>query len=105
MSVDLRTTYLGLELRNPLVASASPLTGQLDILHQMEEAGVAAVVMPSLFEEQLERDELAVRRYFEHGMNAFAETLSGLSELDLYNTGPSNYLREIKRAKQCFRSR
>ncbi len=102
MSVDLRTTYLGLELRNPLVASASPLTGQLDILHQMEEAGVAAVVMPSLFEEQLERDELAVRRYFEHGMNAFAETLSGLSELDLYNTGPSNYLREIKRAKQAL---
>jgi dihydroorotate dehydrogenase (fumarate) len=100
MSVDLRTTYLGLELRNPLVASASTLTGHLDILRQMEDAGVAAVVMPSLFEEQLERDELAVRRYFEHGMNEFVETLSDRFELDLYNTGPASYLREIKRAKK-----
>jgi dihydroorotate dehydrogenase (fumarate) len=83
MSVDLRTTYLGLELRNPLVASSSPLTGNLEILRQMEESGAAAVVMPSLFEEQLERDELAVRGYFECGMDQFVSTLSELSELDL----------------------
>ena len=102
MSVDLRTTYLGLELRNPLVASASTLTGHLDILHQMEEAGVAAVVMPSLFEEQLERDELAVRRYFEHGMDQFDKTLSDQFDLDLYNKGPANYLQEIKRAKKAL---
>ena len=63
MSVDLRTSYLGLELRNPLVASASPLTGHLEILRRMAEAGAAAVVMPSLFEEQLEREELAIRQY------------------------------------------
>jgi len=102
MSVDLRTTYLGLELRNPLVASASTLTGHLDILRQMEDAGAAAVVMPSLFEEQLERDELAVRRFFKHGMNEFVDTLSDLFELDLYNAGPASYLREIKRAKQAL---
>src|SRR5450756_2529085 len=95
MSVDLRTTYLGLELRNPLVASASTLTGHLDVLRQMEEAGVAAVVMPSLFEEQLERDELAVRRYFEHGMDQFDKTLSDQFELDLYNKGPANYLQAV----------
>jgi dihydroorotate dehydrogenase len=53
MSVDLSTTYLGLNLRNPLVAAASPLTGDLGVLRRMEEAGAAAVVLPSLFEEQL----------------------------------------------------
>ncbi|MFI5459000.1 MAG: dihydroorotate dehydrogenase-like protein [Isosphaerales bacterium] len=102
MSVDLRTTYLGLELRNPLVASASPLTVHLDLLRQMEEAGAAAVVMPSLFEEQLEREERAVRRYFECGMDEFDKALSGRFELDLYNTGPANYLGEIKRAKKAL---
>ena len=102
MSVDLRTTYLGMELKNPLVASASTLTGNVDILRRMEEAGVAAVVMPSLFEEQLERDELAVRRYFEQGMDAFVETLEDLPALDRYNTGPANYLREIERAKKTL---
>jgi len=102
LSVDLRTTYLGLELRNPLVASASPLTGHLEILRELEEAGAAAVVMPSLFEEQLERDELAVRGYFESGIDQFVNTLSELSELDLYNTGPADYLGKIKRAKQAL---
>jgi dihydroorotate dehydrogenase (fumarate) len=102
MSVDLRTTYLGLELRNPVVASASTMTGHLKILEQMEEAGAAAVVMPSLFEEQLERDEQAVRRYFDFGLNQFVKTLSDLVELDLYNMGPPNYLREIQRAKKAL---
>jgi len=102
LSVDLRTTYLGLELRNPLVASASPLTGHLEFLLEMQEAGVAAVVMPSLFEEQLERDELAVRGYFESGVDHFAHTLSELSELDLYNTGPAKYLSKIKQAKEAL---
>jgi dihydroorotate dehydrogenase (fumarate) len=102
MSVDLRTTYLGLELKNPLVASASPLTGHLDSLRQLEEAGAAAVVLPSLFEEQLERDERAVRRYFEFGLDEFVTTLTEQSELDVYNTGPANYLRDIKRAKHAL---
>ena len=58
--------------------------------------------MPSLFEEQLERDELAVRLYFELGMGQFAKTLSEKLELDRYNTGPANYLAEIKRAKKAI---
>jgi dihydroorotate dehydrogenase (fumarate) len=102
MSVDLRTSYLGLELRNPLVASASPLTGHLEILRQMEEAGASAVVVPSLFEEQLERDELAVRGYFDFGMDQFVKSLSELSALDDYNTGPANYLGKIKQAKKAL---
>lgn len=104
MSFDLRTSYLGLELLNPLVASASPLTGNMECLWQMQEAGVAAVVMPSLFEEQLERDELAVHRFFDLGVDQFVDTLAKLPELDHYNSGPANYLAEIKRAKKCFRS-
>jgi len=59
MSVDLRTRYLGLELKHPIVASASPLTSSIDSLKRLEAAGVAAVVLPSLFEEQIDHDEMA----------------------------------------------
>jgi dihydroorotate dehydrogenase (fumarate) len=99
MSVDLSTTYLGLELRNPLVAAASPLTGDLDALRGMEESGAAALVLPSLFEEQLERDALAIRRLLTAGPAEFAEVLARLPELDHYNSGPPGYLRSIKQAK------
>ncbi len=99
MNVDLSTTYLGLSLRNPLVAAACPLTGDLDALRRMEEAGAAAVVLPSLFEEQLERDALAIRRLVKVGPEGFEEILARLPELDSYNTGPAGYLRHIKRAK------
>jgi dihydroorotate dehydrogenase (fumarate) len=102
MSIDLRTSYLGLELRNPLVASASPLTGQLDILPQMEEAGAAAVVMPSIFEEQFEQEELIVRRLIESGTDQSEEVLSELFDLDSYNTGPANYLAQVRQAKEAL---
>jgi dihydroorotate dehydrogenase (fumarate) len=102
MSIDLRTSYLGLELRNPLVASASPLTGHLDILRRMEEAGAAAVVLPSLFEEQLERDELAIRRLIASGIDDCDAVLAELYELDSYNTGPANYLAQILQAKKTL---
>ena len=102
MTIDLATTYLGLALKNPIVASASPLTGHLDSLRQLEEAGAAAVVLPSLFEEQLERDELAVRLYFELGMDHFVKALALEPELDEYNKGPASYLAEIKRAKKAI---
>ena len=102
MSIDLRTTYLGLELRNPLVASASPLTGHLEILRQMEAAGAAAVVMPSLFEEQFEQEELIVRRLIKSGMDQSEEVLSELFELDAYNSGPANYLAQIQQAKKAL---
>jgi dihydroorotate dehydrogenase (fumarate) len=102
MGLDLRTTYLGLELRNPLVASASPLTGHVEILRQMEEAGVAAVVMPSLFEEQFEQEEQVIRRLIQSGMDRPDEVLPGLFALDSYNTGPANYLAQIKQAKKTL---
>src|SRR5262249_5371837 len=85
--------------RNPLVAAACPLTGDLDALRRMEEAGAAAVVMPSLFEEQLERDELAVRQLLTVGREDFARVLARLPELDRYNSVPAGYLRHIQWAK------
>jgi dihydroorotate dehydrogenase (fumarate) len=102
MGVDLRTRYLGLKLSNPLVASASPLTRHLEILLQIQEAGAAAVVMPSLFEEQLNRDELAIRGYFESGLDRLVTTLAERSELDAYNSGPAGYLGNIKQAKKAL---
>ncbi len=102
MSVDLSTTYLGLGLKNPLVAAASPLTGDLDALRRMEEAGAAAVVLPSLFEEQLERDAEAIRQLLAAGPQVFSEVLARWPELDIYNTGPPGYLRHIKRARDAL---
>jgi hypothetical protein len=96
MSVDLRTTYLGLGLRNPIVAAASPLTGDLGALRRMEEAGAAAV-LPSLFQEQLERDALAVRQPLTAGPEGFERILARLPELDDYNTGSAGGGRRLRR--------
>jgi dihydroorotate dehydrogenase (fumarate) len=102
MNVDLKTRYLGLELRNPLVISACSLTGKLDTLRRLEDAGAAAAVMPSLFEEQIEHDELAINRLYEYGAESFPEALSYFPEMDDYNTGPDAYLRHIEEAKRSL---
>ena len=92
--VELRTRYLGLDLPSPLVASASPLTGTLDGLRRLEAAGAAAVVLPSLFEEQLTLEADQVRRLREAG----ADSLSAALALDDYNAGPSGYLALVEQA-------
>lgn len=76
MTPSLTTTYLGMELACPLVASSSPLTNDLDVLRRLEDAGAGAVVLPSLFEEQLEREELGVDALLGTGAEAFAEAAS-----------------------------
>jgi dihydroorotate dehydrogenase (fumarate) len=96
---DLSTRYLGLELANPIVAAASPMTGEIDRLCELEEAGVAAVVLPSLFEEQIEHDVAAM-----HGLEVAserdAEVYGGyLPVLETYNTGPAHYLETLVAAK------
>jgi dihydroorotate dehydrogenase (fumarate) len=93
--VDLRTRYMGLDLRSPLVASASPLTGSLDGLRRLEAAGAAAVVLPSLFEEQLTMEAQEVGRLLEAG----AGSLPAAVELDDYNAGPYGYLALVEKAK------
>ena len=73
MSVDLTTRYLGLNLKNPLVVSACTLSGRLDTLKRLEDAGAGAVVLPSLFEEQIEHDEMAIYNFDEATSNRFPE--------------------------------
>jgi dihydroorotate dehydrogenase (fumarate) len=97
---DLATRYLGLDLANPLVAASSPLTGRLASLRELERAGVAAVVLPSLFQEQIEHDELAIHELHQHGAESFHEATSYLPELDDYRTGPETYLDLVEAAKK-----
>ncbi len=100
MSTETKTTYLGLELPHPVVPSASPLTGDIDHIHALVEAGAPALVLPSLFEEQIVHDELAVHYSLELGADGFGEAPGGfLPQLDEYNTGPEDYLALIRRAK------
>jgi dihydroorotate dehydrogenase (fumarate) len=100
MSTDLSTTYLGLDLAHPILPSASPLTGDIDRIHTLVEAGAPAVVLPSLFEEQIEHDALAVHFALEMGADGFGEAPAGFfPHLDDYNTGPEDYLELMRRAK------
>jgi dihydroorotate dehydrogenase (fumarate) len=98
---DLRTSYLGLQLRSPLLASASPLTGHSDDLRRLEQAGAAAAVLPSLFEEQLTHDQVDLDRLLEQTSEHVGEALSYFPDLADYNTGPSSYLELIERAKRA----
>jgi dihydroorotate dehydrogenase (fumarate) len=98
---EMRTTYLGFELASPLVASASPMTRKIDALLQLEDGGVGAVVLPSLFEEQVEHDAMAVHHGLEFGAGAFAEAPGGyLPEVDEYNTGAQHYIDLLGQAKE-----
>ncbi|HET8527185.1 MAG TPA: dihydroorotate dehydrogenase-like protein, partial [Actinomycetota bacterium] len=100
MSVDLSTSYLGLELANPLVPSASTLSARIDNLQRLQEAGASAIVMQSLFEEQIEHDELQTHRVLENGAESFPEALSYVPEVEDYNTGPDEYLRHLEASKK-----
>jgi len=99
--MDLTTTYLGLELKNPLVASASPLSEKVETVQKLEEAGIAAVVMYSLFEEQIIHETLELDHYLDYGTESYAEALTYLPNIGRYSIGPEKYidhLREVKKA-------
>jgi len=102
MSVDLRSRYLGLELKNPIVAAASPMTNSIDRLKRLENAGVAAVVLPSLFEEQIEHEEMAAHNLMLSGTELSPEAHGFFPEIRNYKTGPDNYLKLIGEAKQAL---
>jgi dihydroorotate dehydrogenase (fumarate) len=102
MSVDLRTRYLGLELTHPIVASASPLTGSIESLKRLQEAGIAAVVLPSLFEEQIEHDEMSAHNLMMYGAELSPEAQGFFPEMQ-YSTGPDKYLQLIADAKKSLR--
>ena len=101
--MDLTTNYLGLKLRTPLVPSASPLSEEIDNIKKMEDAGAAAVVLYSLFEEQLLRDRAELARNLEQGTESFAEALSYFPKSDDYRLGPEEYLKHITKAKKALR--
>ena len=101
--MDLTTTYLGLELKNPIVPSSSPLTRSLARLREMEEAGAAAVVLYSLFEEEINMESHVLDKYLTEGTESFAEALSYFPEAPTYRAvDPSSYLWHIERAKRAL---
>jgi len=101
MSVDLTTEYLGLNLKHPLMAAASPITGTVDSLRQLEQAGASAAVLPSLFEEQIQHDEAELNRLYEHQADSFAESLSYFPERAEYRAAPDDYLSTLEEAKKA----
>jgi dihydroorotate dehydrogenase (fumarate) len=98
--MNLTTSYMGMTLKNPIVPSASPLSGQIDNIRRMEDAGAAAVVMYSLFEEQIVYESHQLDRDLSYGTESFAESLSYFPDLTTYNIGPDQYLDLLRKAKQ-----
>jgi dihydroorotate dehydrogenase (fumarate) len=101
--MDLTTTYMGLSLKNPIVPSASPLSHTLEGMKRLEDAGASAIVMYSLFEEQLVHEAKELDHYMQYGTESFAESLSYFPEAEEYNLGPDEYLELIHKAKQTLK--
>lgn len=99
--MDLTTTYLGLELEHPIVASAGPLSSTLDGIRRLEEGGASAVVLFSLFEEQIRHDNESFDFLYEQGMERFPESLSYFPEVGDYHVGPEEYLNLVRSASQA----
>lgn len=100
--MDISTTYLGLELKNPLVPSSSPLSRNLGSLKQMEDAGAAAVVLYSLFEEQVTLESQDLNHYLTQGVESFPEALTYFPEAPEYQSSPEAYLEHLRRAKEAL---
>lgn len=100
--MDLTTKYLGIKLKNPIVPSASPLSYSLDSMKQLEDAGASAIVMYSLFEEQIAHERSELLHYLSHGTDSYAEALSYFPEVQHYNSGPDEYLNNIRNAKKSL---
>ena len=98
---DLSTTYLGLKLKNPLVASASPLSKKVDTVKELEAAGVSAVVMYSLFEEQITHESHALDYFLNRGSESYAEAMTYFPEMENYNIGPDSYLDLVSKLKKA----
>jgi len=99
--MDLTTTYLGMDLKNPIIPSASPLSEKIDNIKAMEDHGAAAVVLYSLFEEEIEHEELELHFHTTRGTDIYPEALSYYPEHEQYLTGPDTYLEHIRKAKEA----
>lgn len=101
--MDLRTTYLGLELAHPLMPGASPMADDLDTVRRLEDAGASAIVLHSLFEEQLAGEQLATHAALEASTESYAESLSFLPSPSDFRLGPEEYLEQIRKIKQAVK--
>ena len=99
--IDLTTDYLGMKLRSPLVPSASPLSQELGNIKRMEDAGAAAIVLHSLFEEQIRHEKFELHHNLTQGTDSFAEALSYFPEPESFHFSPDAYLNHIRRAKEA----
>jgi len=99
MSIDLTSTYLGMTLRNPVVASPGPVTGDPDQWRRLEDAGVGAIVLPSLFEEEITSESWWVSDLLDEGRDVVAEASDYLPEFEDYSIGPDRFLDLVTRAK------
>ncbi len=99
--MDLTTKYLGMELRTPLLASASPLSHTIAAIRTLEDAGASAVGLYSLFEEQLHKEALELELHLNAGTESFAESLTYFPHSSEFNTGPDEYLNHIRKAKDA----
>ena len=99
MTVDLSTRYLGMTLTSPLVASAGPLTRNLDDIRRLEDAGAGAIVLPSLFEEQINLENELLDRHLSHGTESFAESLTYFPDMRGFALDIDGYLEHVRRAR------
>src|SRR5208282_2657680 len=99
--MDLTTKYLGMQLRTPLVVSASPLSQEIGAIRHLEDAGASAVVLYSLFEEQLHKEALDLELHLNASTESFAESLTYFPHSSEFHTGPEQYLNHIRRAKEA----
>lgn len=99
--MDFSTTYLHKKLHSPLVVSANPLSERIDNIKRMEDAGAGAIVLYSLFEEQLHQEEFALNHHLTHGTESYAEALSYFPEPLEYHTTSDAYLEHIRKAKEA----
>ncbi len=100
--MDLTTTYLGMTLKNPIVPSSTPLTENLDNVRHLEDAGASALVMHSLFEEQIVGESKQLDHFLSYGTESYAEALSYFPDLGDYKIGPDKYLDLIRKAKEAI---
>lgn len=98
----LKTNYLGLELKNPLVASASPLSEKVESARQLEDAGVSAIVAYSLFEEQIIRESLELDHFLTRDTDSFAEAMTHLPDIGKFRVGPESYVEHIGKLKEAL---
>jgi len=101
--IDLTTKYLGMTLKNPLVVSASPLSADVGNIRRMEDSGASAVVLPSLFEEQIQVESNTLDHFLWQGTESYAESLTYMPDMEGYKLGPDGYLEHLRRSKQAVK--